>query len=189
MSAPRLRGLSATSVRDLPGVRTPHDELVVLAELAEAQWGFAGVGCYGRSGRGYELRGCLLLAPAVAVESPLPFAADAAVLVELWTAPGVSVRRTSKDLVRSAAARLIRAPRQMGAIEAAPAARLPSASMALLGEVGFAPTDREPVLRLELHATVRWLPTLAELRERVSAWVTPVPVEPVRRQQLDQSLR
>lgn len=180
MIEPRLLRLSASSLASLPLLDGPafDDGAQRSARLAESIWGMAGLGCR-HNGR---IVGYLLLVPPSAAPLELSFDPDAAVLSTLRVSPTRSNRRVARDLVRGVCARLVSAQRRVSAIEAAPSVGYPAVAVSLLAELGFGPTDRAAILRLDLADTVRWLPRWGELRQRISQWVQPAPpVEPARR--------
>ncbi|NYI71043.1 hypothetical protein GGQ54_001603 [Naumannella cuiyingiana] len=183
MIVSRLQRVGAASVGALPplGGGAVGEADLLRARLADSVWGFAGVAYFA----GGRCAGWLLLSPPPAAPAELAFEPDAAVLTALRVAPSESLRRVSKELVRGACARLLRAPRPVAAVEAAPAAGCPDVSGGLLAELGFVATDRPGIVRLELSATVRWWRGLSELPGRLGELVQPAPpVEPARRSEL-----
>lgn len=188
MRAQRLRPLAAASLSALPSCArcgSRHLDDQQWARAAEQRWGLVGVGAVNNS----RTIGYLLFAPAMNLPAGHPAQgwapkADAAAIVSVYIEPDFRHFGVGKQLVQSAAARLVD---QAPVLEAAGSLGLPSCSAApetWLSHHGFqrdcpgngASIQRQSPearvhMRMELNRTVKWRPSLKKLL--APAWPAP----------------
>jgi ribosomal protein S18 acetylase RimI-like enzyme len=195
MSRPRLTSLTIGNLSALPmtcpscllgpGIKPGLDEdakPTTWARSAQNDWGFCGVGAYAHGAVvGYLLISSPLHVPRTGPQSG-GLNPDAAVMMSLRVVEPYAGCGLGRQLVQSAAARLIRT--QFEALEVRGSLHQRCCALPPVGfleSVGFLPVDDHPLtprMRLEFSRTLRWVPDLRPTLERLVGWVRPLPPAP-----------
>lgn len=168
----------------VPGLEK-DGEPAAWARSAQNDWGFCGVAAYANG----AVVGHLLLSSPLHVPRAGPQSGglnpDAAVVMNLRVLQPYAGCGLGRQLVQSAAARMIRT--QFEALEVRGSIRPRCCALpptGFLESVGFLPVDDHPLtprFRLEFSRTVRWVPDLRPAWGRLVGWVRPLPPAPAGR--------
>ena len=196
MSARRIRPLTAPDLSQLPdpcsrctfwesslsdlATSSDHrDRAEAKLEWAEAvtgRWGYCGVMAVNDG----EVIGFLTMAPAGYVPrlgafATTPISQDAAVVLSVRVVEEFQGKGIGKQLIQSAAGLLVR--RDIRALEAVgtwrtgPSCMLPATWLESVGFAVVRPHPVTPRLRMDLQATVRWMPDLGAAWQRLTGLV------------------
>lgn len=185
------------SLHDLAAPDRHRDRVAAKREWAASvtrRWGYCGVlAADGDEVLGYAMLSPAHLVPRLGAIDYAPLNPDAAVLLSIRVEEPQRGHGLGRQLVQSAAGLMVR--RDIRAIEAMGSYRSPSCMppVGFLERVGFTVVRQHPVtprLRMDLQATVRWLPDLGAALSRLTG-LMPQPApgpEPAHRQRTDGSV-